>query len=220
MSDRKGGRPDAKEFRRVKETRPEGEEKPKSEENHVRVVASRGQRMYIKYAIDVLTGADGKTKADSVVLTGMGNAVYNVVNVTEILKRRVKGLHQTTDISSETMTDKYEAIEEGKPGLEVERKVSTIKIVLSTAQLDKEHPGYQAPLPESEVTDEDLEEHKERRPRKKKEGAAKKGGDRKPRGEKKEGAEKKDGDRKPREKKEGDRKPREKKEGGDKKDGD
>ena len=145
MSDAKGGRPSRKEYRRVRKEDKDGE-KPATAENEVRVVASRGQRMYIKYAIDILTGGEGKTKHDSVKLTGMGNAVYNVVNVTEILKRRVKGLHQTTEISSQTLKDQYEAIEEGKEGLEVERKVSVIEVVLSTKPLDTKHIGYQAPL--------------------------------------------------------------------------
>ena len=169
MSDtQKGGRPNKKDFRRVREAKVEGAEKPASKENEVRVVASRGQRMYIKYAIEIFSGTEGKTKCDSIVLSGMGNAVYNVVNVVEILKRRIKGLHQTTEISSETMVDKYEAVEEGKEGMEQERKVSVISVVLSTTPLDTNHPGYQAPLPESEVSEQEerTDEPRERRPRK------------------------------------------------------
>ena len=93
--------PSRRDYRRVRKE-PEEKERGKGPENEVRITASRSQRMYISYAIDILTGGEGKTKHDSVILSGMGAAVYNAVNIAEILKRRVKGLHQTTEILSQT----------------------------------------------------------------------------------------------------------------------
>jgi DNA-binding protein len=124
-------------------------------ENEIKVKAGGRQNATITYAIALLNGEDGKAKQDTIKITGMGAAIYNAVNVAEILKRRVKGLHQTTDISSQVVKDSYEAVEAGKDGLEVERKVSVITVTLSTKQLDTKHIGYQAPLSEDQVTEQE-----------------------------------------------------------------
>jgi DNA-binding protein len=147
-------RPDRKEFRRVrKEDDPA--EKAARAENEIKVAAGGRQNATITYAIALLNGEDGKTKQDTIKITGMGAAIYNAVNVAEILKRRVKGLSQTTDISSQVVQDSYEAVEAGKAGMEVDRKVSVITITLSTKPLDTKHIGYQAPLPEDQVTEQE-----------------------------------------------------------------
>ena len=161
-------RPSRKEYKRVRPTKEEGAVQPDGEpaDNEIRVIAARSQRNYISYGIETLTGAEGKKKHDSVVITGMGAAVYNAVNIAEVVKRRVAGLHQTTDISSHTVVDKYEPTEAAKEkeAVTVERKVSTITITLSTTPLDTKHVGYQAPLPEDQVTEQ--EERPPRSPRK------------------------------------------------------
>ena len=43
----------------------------------------------------------------------MGRAITNAVAVAEILKRRVVGLHQITDISESTFDNVYEPLVEG-----------------------------------------------------------------------------------------------------------
>ncbi|CCW66524.1 unnamed protein product [Phytomonas sp. Hart1] len=90
----------------------------------------------------------------------MGSAIFNVVNIAEIVKRRVHGLHQITAIGSEIVKDMYEPLEFTKnlDNLEVERKVSTILITLSRTQLDKSNPGYQEPLPEDQVVEQERRE--------------------------------------------------------------
>ncbi|RNE97270.1 uncharacterized protein Tco025E_09499, partial [Trypanosoma conorhini] len=88
-------------------------------------------------------------------ISAMGAAIHNAVNIAEIVKRRVVGLHQTTDISSEVIHDEYEAVDGKKENMEVERKVSTILVTLSLKPLDKNHVGYQPPLPESEVKEQE-----------------------------------------------------------------
>ena len=155
-------RVDRKEFRRV---RPEGtKERAPGADNEIRVTAQRGQRSYISYAIAVLTGEEGKTKQDTIKISGMGAAIFNAVNIAEIVKRRVKGLHQITTIDSEVVKDSYEGIE-SKKQLDVERKVATILITLSTKALDTKALGYQAPLPESMVSEQEERAPAERRPR-------------------------------------------------------
>ena len=130
-------------------------EKASGAENEIKVTAGGRQNATITYAIALLNGEEGKTKQDTVKITGMGAAIYNAVNVAEIVKRRVKGLHQTTDISSQVVHDSYEAVEAGKEGLEVDRKVSVIVITLSTKALDTKHIGYQAPLPDDQVVEQE-----------------------------------------------------------------
>ncbi len=64
----------------------------------------------------------------------------------EIIKRRIMGLHQNTQIGSVDITDTWEPLEEGLNRLETTRHVSVITITLSTALLDITTVGYQAPI--------------------------------------------------------------------------
>ena len=146
-------RVDRKEYRRVRDESTK-DTKPAAAENEIRVVANHGQRHYITYAISLLTGTEEKKKFDTIKISAMGGAIFNAVNIAEIVKRRVEGVHQITDIATEVVSDKYESIESKKP-LEVERKVATILVTLSTKPLDTKHVGYQAPLPASEVTEQE-----------------------------------------------------------------
>lgn len=69
----------------------------------------------------------------------------------EIIKRRLVGLHQITEISSTNIVDVWEPKEEGLDRLETTRRVSVITIVLSRDPLDTNNLGYQEPLPEDQV---------------------------------------------------------------------
>ena len=69
----------------------------------------------------------------------------------EIVKRRILGLHQDTEIGSVDITDTWEPLEEGLNRLETTRHVSVITITLSTVPLDLTSIGYQAPLEEEFV---------------------------------------------------------------------
>lgn len=69
----------------------------------------------------------------------------------EIVKRRILGLHQNTEIGSVDITDTWEPLEEGLNRLETTRHVSVITITLSTVPLDPTSIGYQAPLEEEFV---------------------------------------------------------------------
>jgi ribonuclease P/MRP protein subunit RPP25 len=48
-----------------------------------------------------------------IVVKGMGRAINKTVTVAEIVKRRVAGLHQDTEIASLESTDTWEPHEEG-----------------------------------------------------------------------------------------------------------
>lgn len=70
----------------------------------------------------------------------------------EVLKRRIPGLHQITEISSVDLVDTWEPTEEGLSRLETTWHVSVIAIRLSLVPLPTDNPGYQPPLTEEERT--------------------------------------------------------------------
>ncbi|KAK8688595.1 hypothetical protein V6N13_087352 [Hibiscus sabdariffa] len=120
-------------------------EKPKPEspinENEIRITSLGAIRNYINYAIALLQDKHVK----EIVLKAMGQAISKAVAIAEILKKRVPRLHQDTAISSVSITDVWEPIEEGLVPVEMTRQVSMISITLSTKELNKNSVGYQAP---------------------------------------------------------------------------
>lgn len=91
-------------------------------------------------------------KERAVVLKAMGHAISKAVTVAEVLKHRVEGLHQITQISSIETVDVFEPLEEGLDRVENKRHIPGICIRLSLDPLDESDPGYQAPLPASQVS--------------------------------------------------------------------
>ena len=86
-------------------------------------------------------------------LKGMGRAINKTVTIAEIVKRRVAGLHQNTEISSLEMTDTWEPREEGLRTVVTTRHVSVIEVTLcrDVGRMATTSPGYQAPIPEDQV---------------------------------------------------------------------
>merc|ERR1712087_778238 len=95
---------------------------------------------------------------DFITITGTGNAITKAVQLAEVVKRRVKGLHQITSLSSTEIVDEYEPLEEGLDKVVDTRTMPTIEIKLSKTPLDTSDKGYQAPLDESEVKEFDEED--------------------------------------------------------------
>ncbi|KAI4998104.1 hypothetical protein ZWY2020_053446 [Hordeum vulgare] len=124
-------------YQRVERPRPESA----IAENEIRITAQGLIRNYVSYATSLLQ--DRKIK--EIVLKAMGQAISKSVAVTEIIKKRVPGLYQDTNISSVSITDVWEPIEEGLVPLEMTRHVSMISITLSPVELDQNSPGYQSP---------------------------------------------------------------------------
>ncbi|KAJ0053982.1 hypothetical protein Pint_01581 [Pistacia integerrima] len=84
-------------------------------------------------------------RGKEIVLKAMGQAINKTVAIAEIIKKRIPRLHQDTAISSVSITDIWEPIEEGLVPVEMTRHVSMISITLSARELNKDSPGYQAP---------------------------------------------------------------------------
>lgn len=109
----------------------------------------------------------------------MGNAMAKMVTIAEIVKHRVAGLYQVNSVEMQTFEDEYKPKEEGLDNVKLERKVTCFRVHLSlkeTTSARSSEPGYQAPMPASEVVPENGPEEVEssnRRNRSRKE----KGGD-------------------------------------------
>ncbi|PKA58285.1 ribonucleases P/MRP protein subunit RPP25 [Apostasia shenzhenica] len=124
-------------YQRVEKPRPESA----INENEIRITTQGLIRNYISYATSLLQ----EKRAREIVLKAMGQAISKAVAIAEIIKKRNPGLHQDTTVSSVSITDVWEPIEEGLVPLEMTRHVSMISISLSTRVLNKNSPGYQAP---------------------------------------------------------------------------
>ncbi|KAK9904393.1 hypothetical protein M0R45_000759 [Rubus argutus] len=126
-------------------------EKPQQEtpinENEIRITAQGRIRNYITYATTLLQ----EKGSNEIALKAMGRAINKTVMITELIKRRVAGLHQNTYIGSTDITDMWEPLEEGLLPLETTRHVSVITITLSNKELDTSSTGYQAPIPADQV---------------------------------------------------------------------
>lgn len=120
-------------------------EKPKPEspvnENEIRITSQGLVRNYITYATTLLQ----ERRVKEIVLKAMGQAISKTVAIAEIIKRRIPRIYQDTAISSVSITDTFEPIEEGLQTVEQTRHVSMISITLSLKELNKNSPGYQAP---------------------------------------------------------------------------
>ncbi|GER46080.1 alba DNA/RNA-binding protein [Striga asiatica] len=116
-------------------------EKPKPEspvnQNEIRITSQGLVRNYISYATTLLQ----EREVTEIVLKAMGQAISKTVAVAEIIKRRIPRLHQDSTISSVSITDTFEPIEEGLEIVEQTRHVSMISITLSTKDLNKNSPG-------------------------------------------------------------------------------
>eukprot|EP01062_Namystynia_karyoxenos_P080381 TRINITY_DN864_c0_g4_i1.p1 TRINITY_DN864_c0_g4~~TRINITY_DN864_c0_g4_i1.p1 ORF type:complete len:296 (+),score=74.78 TRINITY_DN864_c0_g4_i1:81-968(+) len=151
-------RVDLKKYTRV---RPEGdkdvgkEKKADEPPNVVRISMVRAPNWYISDAIDMLEG-DKRT----IVLKGLGAACSRVVGIAEIIKRRIPGVYQITKVEGEEIIDTYVLKDEYKgkgeeETIEVKKQIPGLHIALSLDAMDKGAPGYQDPLPEREVQEED-----------------------------------------------------------------
>lgn len=82
-----------------------------------------------------------------VVFTALGKAASKAITCAEIVKRRVPGLHQVTQLAYSSVLDYWEPIDPalGLDSLTVTRKSPCIWILLSAAPLDKCTLGYQTP---------------------------------------------------------------------------
>uniref|UniRef100_A0A3Q2ZPZ5 Ribonuclease P/MRP 25 subunit-like n=1 Tax=Kryptolebias marmoratus TaxID=37003 RepID=A0A3Q2ZPZ5_KRYMA len=91
--------------------------------------------------------APGRPLCRQIVFTATGKGVSKAITCAEIVKRRVKGLHQLTKLTYGTVLEVWEPLEPaaGLDSLTVSRNLPAIWILLSREPLDCSQPGYQAP---------------------------------------------------------------------------
>ncbi|GJQ14493.1 hypothetical protein GpartN1_g6284.t1 [Galdieria partita] len=123
-------------YRRVERAKSPGQTPP----NQIRITAAGKVPAYVDYAIKLL-----QEEKTTVEIVGLGNAINKAITVAEILKRKVPKLEQVTDLSSVTIEDRWEPLEEGLDPIETSRTVSCLTIQLGRGGLDTRSPGYQAP---------------------------------------------------------------------------
>ncbi|KAK7486218.1 hypothetical protein BaRGS_00022541 [Batillaria attramentaria] len=76
---------------------------------------------------------------------GSGFAVTKTITCAEIMKRKIKGLHQNTKIRFRRIEEHWEPKTDGLETLKVNRDIPAISILLSKDPLDVTEPGYQPP---------------------------------------------------------------------------
>ena len=82
-------------------------------------------------------------------IKGVSNAVQSAVNLAELVKHRVKNLHQINQISNIKIIDDYLPLYEGLNVLSVPRIVTMLQITLTKdPNVDKNDIGYQKPIDE------------------------------------------------------------------------
>ena len=101
--------------------------------NEIRVSANGNLSRYIKHALNLL-----RNNERSIILKGAGSATSRVLHLTEILKRRIGGLHQVNSISSVLVDSKEN---DGK-----QRRISVFEAELSIDKPKNEEVGYQEPV--------------------------------------------------------------------------
>ncbi|NWI55215.1 RP25L protein, partial [Calyptomena viridis] len=82
-----------------------------------------------------------------ILFTGSGKAVSKTITCVEIMKRRLKELHQITKVLFRQIEEIWEPIvpEAGLDALTVKRNIPAICVLLSKDPLDPQELGYQAP---------------------------------------------------------------------------
>uniref|UniRef100_A0A1A7YG44 Ribonuclease P/MRP 25 subunit-like n=1 Tax=Iconisemion striatum TaxID=60296 RepID=A0A1A7YG44_9TELE len=89
----------------------------------------------------------GRPLCKQIVFTAIGKGVSKAITCAEIVKRRLKGLHQVTKLTYSSVLEVWEPLEPsaGLDSLTVSRNLPGIWILLSREPLDSNQPGYQAP---------------------------------------------------------------------------
>ena len=108
-------------------------------ENIVRLSSRTNVRGVIKYIVDLFN----EKKHEFVTISGLNQAISNVVLVAEVVKTQILGLHQTNTIDCVVMA--------GDGDQERERRTPKLEIILSKIEPTTKTSGYQKPYSESEV---------------------------------------------------------------------
>lgn len=116
-----------------------------SEVLEMRVKEGSKIRNLLGFAMSRIQGDGHTAPASQVVFSGTGRAVTKTITCAEIMKRKVRGLHQLSKLQYRTVTEVWESQESGPLQMTVHRTLPSICILLSKEPLDPQEPGYQPP---------------------------------------------------------------------------
>jgi len=116
-------------------------------ENEMRITNIGNTSRYIGYAARTLNENKSHLR-----IKAIGQTISKAVTVAEILKHRIPGLYQITELKSLQRVKHYEPVEEGLDEVVVTDFVSCLVITLSFKPLDTNHSGYQPPIPSELVS--------------------------------------------------------------------
>eukprot|EP00831_Metopus_contortus_P015407 TRINITY_DN163_c0_g2_i5.p2 TRINITY_DN163_c0_g2~~TRINITY_DN163_c0_g2_i5.p2 ORF type:complete len:277 (-),score=55.05 TRINITY_DN163_c0_g2_i5:22-852(-) len=119
----------------------------KNAENEVRVSSQKTARNYLRY----IAGVFEEKKFDTIVIRGAGFVISKCLTIADRVRNMVKGIHEIVNFENQEIEDIYEPLEEGLDRVVLKKKVPMISITLSLKPLEKDHPGYHAPVPESQI---------------------------------------------------------------------
>jgi len=94
----------------------------------------------------------------TIIIKGSGQALRNAIKVVEEVKRYESGLHQINKFSKRTVKDVWTPNEADLDDIVKERTIDGVEVILSKDAQDSKDPGYQAPLPASEIRKITIEE--------------------------------------------------------------
>ena len=95
-------------------------------DNEVRVNSSTQTMNYVRYVLTQFF----ECAAKKVVLVAMGEAIYKIPTIVEIVRERVADLHQVNEIGVREFKDEYAPLEEGLNRLAFTRKVPSFRVTL------------------------------------------------------------------------------------------
>jgi len=122
----------------------------KTPENEIRVTTQTLISNYLRYINTLFV----EKKLETIIIRSTGNAIGKAVSLAEVARRRFKGIHMVSEITTIEIEDEYEPIEEGLDIVKLKRRLTSFNITLSKKEpANKNVPGYMPPLPESEVTE-------------------------------------------------------------------
>eukprot|EP01133_Synstelium_polycarpum_P014377 gene14377-16965_t len=109
-----------------------------AEPNEIRLPFSNRISGSIEHGINLLTKGDENV----VFMMAIGSKLISkAIFATEILKHRVPGLHQITEIGTTGVVTEYLPKEEGLDKVELVKQTPFIRITLSKTPLDTSNPG-------------------------------------------------------------------------------
>lgn len=103
-------------------------------------------RNLLGFAMSRFQGDGHAPPTSQVLFSGTGRAVTKTITCAEIMKRKVRGLHQVSKLQYRTVTEVWESQESSLVQMTIHRTLPSICILLSKDPLDPQEPGYQPPL--------------------------------------------------------------------------